>query len=1325
MPLSPLEERVLVTEALSVDNNRDWNGAQVLTSSQLTQLAQNRPFYERAAALHNVPWEIIAAIHFRETRFLRSGPPNRQGPFQIYGGNYPVGTYTDAQFQDATNFAASFIRGKAGSRNLTLSENVKFTFFAYNGQASVYIEQARRLGFSDTEARRGEGSPFVMNRADARRDPTVEPTRSNGTWGQIRRDNGPIEFPSNSDHGAYVVYRIIRGLPPVSTPTPQLNGVTWDVDPRVDLTLTGSANFSAFGNGRLNVHCDTCAYTTSAFLVRDREITCPTRSNTIIESVPASELSRHIGHTIGANVSLGGVAGERITFRVGTPPTAPILNAPPATARVDQGITFGGTTNASYSRRFNAWCDTCDVFILHDVAMNSNNFTLTTSDLQYHVGCTVGVTFNHVNADGLRTASTRRTFRVENPPTATPLTLSLNTPATVTIASGVAREVRFTAPSAGTYRFESSNRGSLDPTARDLSGGVINDDISETDRNYRFERTLTSGQTFTFLSGIWSGTASGSYTVTVTSVTAPTADRVITFDPNGGTVSPTTRTVANNSVLALPPLPTRAGHRFEGWRDSQGNFITNTNNNFVGSAPRVTANMTLTAQWIGVTLDPATNHTFPTATSGYAAQTGRSVTIRNTGALHETGALTVSLSGTNASSFQLRTASGTWQSGGANLSLTSIPGNNSTTTRTFEVRPQTGLAAGTHTATVNVVGTNNVPVRSFTVNFTVNSAAVPTTPITLSLNTPTTVTITSGVAREVRFTAPSAGTYRFESSNRGSLDPIARTSASGETVIDDDSAGNLNYRFERTMTSGQTFTFWSGVFNNSGSGSYTVTVTAVPPNITSQPVNRTVTAGQTATFSATATGNPTPTFQWQVSTNGGTSWANVSGGTSATLNVSNTTATMSGNRYRVIVTNTGGSVTSSVAILTVNPADVAPVITSQPTNQAVMAGQTVSFGASATGTPAPTFQWQVSTNGGTSWTNVSGATSSTLALVNATTAMSGNRYRVNVTNSAGTISSNVATLTVNSETVAPTITTQPVGRSVTTGQAATFSVVATGTPAPAFQWQMSTNGGSTWANISGATNASLTISDTTTAMNNNRFRVIVTNSAGNVTSNSATLTVVAPPEVSGNTLQLSVANASATPGEVVNVAVWVDVNPGIFSMQLRVGYDANILTPLSGAGNGGNLVPLVVGNVLPAAPAVFPVATANPLGIIFMDMNMVNSTNTGVLVTIPFRIRDNAPMGAMSEITVTVVEAFNENSVAVPTLVTSGHVTVASSMIWGDVNGDGAVTLADSILVMQHISQGSPLANQRAADVNHDGRITLADAILIMRHISQGVDLSP
>lgn len=87
-----------------------------------------------------------------------------------------------------------------------------------------------------------------------------------------------------------------------------------------------------------------------------------------------------------------------------------------------------------------------------------------------------------------------------------------------------------------------------------------------------------------------------------------------------------------------------------------------------------------------------------------------------------------------------------------------------------------------------------------------------------------------------------------------------------------------------------------------------------------------------------------------------------------------------------------------------------------------------------------------------------------------------------------------------------TITTQPANRTVCQNASAVFSVVAGGN-FQAYQWQVSTDGGTTWSNISGATGTSYTIASATTAMSGNRYRVIVSNSCTSVTSNAATLTV--------------------------------------------------------------------------------------------------------------------------------------------------------------------------------------------------------------------------
>lgn len=198
--------------------NVDYAGNQVLNSTQLGAIEQNKKFYESAANTTGVPWQLIATIHYRETGLKRYGPANGDGPYQIVGGEYRITSgselYTDEEFQSATNDAAEFIKNKASGLILSDINNIKRTLFTYNGVASVYKEQAKSLGFSDTEANNGEGSPYVMNRADVQRDPTVEPTKSNSTWGQIKVDHGSIQYPANSDYGSFVIYSVIANVNP-------------------------------------------------------------------------------------------------------------------------------------------------------------------------------------------------------------------------------------------------------------------------------------------------------------------------------------------------------------------------------------------------------------------------------------------------------------------------------------------------------------------------------------------------------------------------------------------------------------------------------------------------------------------------------------------------------------------------------------------------------------------------------------------------------------------------------------------------------------------------------------------------------------------------------------------------------------------------------------------------------------------------------------------------------------------------------------------------------------------------------------------------------
>ena len=180
------------------------------------------------------------------------------------------------------------------------------------------------------------------------------------------------------------------------------------------------------------------------------------------------------------------------------------------------------------------------------------------------------------------------------------------------------------------------------------------------------------------------------------------------------------------------------------------------------------------------------------------------------------------------------------------------------------------------------------------------------------------------------------------------------------------------------------------------------------PAITQNPSSQTVVAGNTATLTATASGSPSPTVQWQVSTNSGTSWSNISGATSTTYSFT-AAAGDNGKQYRAVFTNTAGSATSTAATLTVQ---YAPTVTTQPTSQTVLSGATVTFTAAASGNPTPTVKWQ--SNSGSGWSDIAGATSVTYSFT-ATAGDNGVQYRAVFTNGIGSdATTNPATLSVPS-----------------------------------------------------------------------------------------------------------------------------------------------------------------------------------------------------------------------------------------------------------------------------------------------------------------------
>ncbi len=193
------------------------------------------------------------------------------------------------------------------------------------------------------------------------------------------------------------------------------------------------------------------------------------------------------------------------------------------------------------------------------------------------------------------------------------------------------------------------------------------------------------------------------------------------------------------------------------------------------------------------------------------------------------------------------------------------------------------------------------------------------------------------------------------------------------------------------------------------------------PAITQQPVNQATILNGKASFTAAASGNPTPNVQWYRSINGGYNYRALNNGgiysgvTTDTLTITGATKGISTYLYRAVFTNAVGSVTSKAAVLKVSNG---PQVTTQPSNEIVAAGGTTAFTAVAIGNPAPNVQWYFSNNSGNTWNLItnsslySGATTTTLTITGATQIMNGFEYKAVFSNSEGTTASDTATLAV-------------------------------------------------------------------------------------------------------------------------------------------------------------------------------------------------------------------------------------------------------------------------------------------------------------------------
>jgi sugar lactone lactonase YvrE len=357
--------------------------------------------------------------------------------------------------------------------------------------------------------------------------------------------------------------------------------------------------------------------------------------------------------------------------------------------------------------------------------------------------------------------------------------------------------------------------------------------------------------------------------------------------------------------------------------------------------------------------------------------------------------------------------------------------------------------------------------------------------------------VVSGASVTFEVTARNASAYRWQRNDSG--DWVDIEGATSRTLTLSAVTPTMDGLQLRVIIDG------AGTQLISSAVTLSVSNVAVAVSISVQPTSQTELAGSDATFNVTATGTSLA-YRWQISDDCDADWTDIVDATTSQLRVEDIDASQDGQCYRVQVSNSLGSETSDAATLSVQAVPVAPAIATQPADVAVVEGQNAVFTVSATGVPAPQVQWQLSIDGGSTWSNIVGADSASYAITAVPLSADGHHLRAVAVNDEGSVNSRAARLTVMPAPVEPAISSQPVSVSVLAGATYSFTAAATGTPVPALQWQQSVNA-IDWRNINGATTAAYTAVPATVSDNGRLYRLVATNSVGTAISNLVSLTV--------------------------------------------------------------------------------------------------------------------------------------------------------------------------------------------------------------------------